>query len=395
MQAESSAPMIVLPDHLFDGIADVPQSGMAVVIEAGRIAAVRPATAEDHGSPGAISPAIAAPGFIDLQINGAGDVLFNDAPTPATIACMAQAARKGGTAYLLPTFITQSGTDYQQAILAVEAAMAAKIPGVLGVHLEGPFISPSRPGIHPAKAIRGLTEADMAALCRPFAGKLLITLAPEEAPAAAIRRLAAAGLIVFVGHSMANYDDIQRAIAEGLRGSTHLFNAMSPCLSREPGVVGALLDSADLFAGIIADGHHVHPANLRLALDKMSADRLFLVTDAMPTLGGSSQGFNLLGKDIFLRDGILSDAQGQLAGAHLAMDEAVRNMMRFCGATAATALRMASTTPARAIGLGAELGVIRPGVRAGLTLLDKDFHATGVISDGTAFRAQTGETANG
>ena len=389
MENRSNAKRVILPDLLFDGVADAPQSGMAVVIEGGHITAVRMAKADDQSAPHILSPAIAAPGFIDLQINGAGGMLFNDSPTPETIECMITAARQGGTAYLLPTFITQAGTGYKQAIAAVDTAMAAAMPGVLGLHLEGPFISPKSPGIHPADAIRKLTEADLDTLCQPFSGKLLITLAPEEVTEGVIRRLANAGLIVFAGHSLASYECMQRASAEGLRGGTHIFNAMSQCRAREPGVVGALLDISDLFAGIIADGHHVHSANLRLAVQKISPDRLFLVTDAMPTLGSSSNFFNLLGKDIYLRDGVLSDASGQLAGAHIAMDEAVRNMISMCGLSAAAALSMASTTPARALGLQADLGVIRPGARAGLTLMDKKFYAIGVISDGAVFMQQT------
>jgi N-acetylglucosamine-6-phosphate deacetylase len=372
--------LIVLPEALFDGEAEQPRAERAVVIRHGHIHDV---TAAAHAPPGRVLRApVAAPGFIDLQINGGGGVMFNDAPTRETLRRMARAARRGGTAHILPTFITAPGTGYLAAMRTVREALTQAEPGTLGLHLEGPFLSPARPGIHPPDAVRKLAPGDLDALCEGVGGPLLLTLAPEEAPPGAIARLTKAGLTVFAGHSEADHAAMSRAAEEGLGGATHLFNAMSQIMGRAPGVVGAVFGNARLFAGIIADDIHVHPANLRLALQVMTERRLCLVTDAMATLDAPEASFTVNGKTIRQQDGRLADAEGRLAGAHLAMDEAVRNMCHLGGARRAQALRMASTTPAEALGLGAELGRIAPGYRASVTLLGDDLHALGTIVDG-------------
>ncbi len=376
-------PLVVLPESLFDGEMAQPVADRAVVIRAGRIVDVTAATRAPAGP--TLRAKLAAPGFIDLQINGGGGVMFNDAPGRDTLRRMAQAAQRGGTAHILPTFITAPGQAYLDAMRAVREALDAAEPGILGLHLEGPFLSPARPGIHPPEAVRPLTEADIALLCEGVGGPLLLTLAPEEASPGVIARLAAAGITIFAGHSEADHAAMARAADEGLRGGTHLFNAMSQITGREPGVVGAILDDKRLYAGIIADDVHVHPANLRLALRVMGERKLFLVTDAMATLDAPGACFVVNGKTIRQRDGRLADAEGRLAGAHLAMDEAVRNMIRFGGAGRAPALQMASTTPAELLGLGAELGRIAPGFRASMTFLDRDLRASGGLVDGLPF----------
>jgi N-acetylglucosamine-6-phosphate deacetylase len=365
--------------RLFPGGGRPPEADRAVEVAGSRIVSVRPrsevppgAAVRDHG--------IVAPGFVDLQINGGGGLLFNDAPTPATIAEMARAARKGGTAHILPTFITDAGASYVRALEAVEAAIAAGVPGCLGIHLEGPFLSPKRPGIHPPRHIRPLSAADaerIGAARHPC----LLTLAPEEADEALLGRLVAAGVTVFAGHSEATAEEIARAADLGLRGVTHLWNAMSQLQGRAPGVVGAALTDGRLAAGIIADGLHVHPLNLRLAAAAMG-ERLFLVTDAMPTLAAAIDGFALAGVPVRLVDGRLVSPEGTLAGAHLAMDEAVRNMVRLGGVSEALALDMASGRAAAAIGLGGELGRIAPGFRASLACLDAGLRAEAVMVDG-------------
>ncbi|MEM9627519.1 MAG: N-acetylglucosamine-6-phosphate deacetylase [Pseudomonadota bacterium] len=376
-------------EKLFDGLSDHPQLGRTVVIEDGLIVDVvaddpaLPAESEQFDTP------LLAPGFIDMQINGAMDVLFNDQPTVETISRIAQGARRGGCAYLLPTFITAGGQAYRQAMCAARDALDQGVPGVLGAHLEGPFLCKARPGIHDAAAIRMIEPADIDHLLDHRSGVRLITLAPEEQPPGTIQKLADAGWIVFAGHSDAGFDQMAFAMGEGLRGVTHVFNAMSQVTPREPGVVGSALADRGLFAGIIADGHHVHPANLRLAADRLGADRLCLVTDAMPTLFGTRTSFSLTGKDIHLSDGRLIEVDagenlvdGRLAGAHLSMIDAVRNMIRLTGVSTGEAIRMASATPAHALGLVGELGRIAPGYRAGLTLLDEGLGLLGVIVDG-------------
>ncbi|MBR9763937.1 MAG: N-acetylglucosamine-6-phosphate deacetylase [Rhodobacteraceae bacterium] len=372
--------IILRAGALHDGFGGAPRHDRALVIEDGCF------VEEFDGARAAalggqlIEAEVVAPGFIDLQLNGAGGVLFNDAPLPESLRTMAEGARRGGTAYFLPTFITDAGRKYQRAMEAVRAA-ARQLPEVIGLHLEGPFLSPARPGIHPADCIRPMADEDLAHLTQ-FDLPLMLTLAPEEAAPGQVAALARAGVRVFAGHSEGRFEDIAAAEDEGLSGATHLFNAMSQVAGRAPGVVGAVLDSGRLAAGIIADGQHVHPANLRLALARLGAGRLFLVTDAMSPLGTDVTEFDLLGKRIYRRDGRLSDANGVLAGADLSMIEAVRQMDALTGCGLGAAIRMASLTPAEVMGLGDSLGSVTPGKRAGLTLMDAELQVTAVMVDG-------------
>ena len=347
-----------------------------MVIRDGHIAELRPATAADKG----LRAAVVSPGMIDIQINGAADAQFNFAPTPETLARIAHGARQGGTAHILPTFITAPGTAYLQALSAVRQAMAQGVPGILGIHLEGPFLSPARPGIHDPAAIRPLDDGDVAALIREagdFPGPILLTLAPECQAPDRLARLAEAGIILFAGHSEAPAEALSH-----IRGATHLWNAMPGPTSRAPGIMSEVLGGDRLFAGLIADGHHVGPHALRLSL-RAAAGRLCLVTDAMLTLAGTATGFDLDGRRITLAEGRLTGPDGTLAGAHIAMDESLRRLIGLTGTDAVTALRMASRNPARALGL--ELGRIAPGAAASLSLFDAGLHATGVVTTGQLF----------
>jgi N-acetylglucosamine-6-phosphate deacetylase len=370
---------IIRARRLYDGQGGEPLDERAVVVREGRIAAVCPLAEAPEGDVLAEAD-IVVPGLVDLQINGAGGVLFNDQPDVAGLQAMAAGARKGGTAWFLPTYITDFDQRYGRAISAVADAIG-QVPGVVGVHLEGPFLSPLRPGIHPADAIRAMTDADIALIGKTGV-PLLLTLAPEQTTAGDIARLTAAGVTVFAGHSEAGFDDMTGAEAAGLRGVTHLFNAMSQMQGREPGVVGAVFASDRLFAGIIADGVHVHPANLGTALRVLGPDRLFLVTDAMSPLGTELAEFTLMGKRITRQGGILSGETGTLAGADISMIEAVTRTVELSGCSLADAIRMATLTPARAIGLEHEIGSIAPGKRAGLTLLSEGLEVQGVVVDG-------------
>jgi N-acetylglucosamine-6-phosphate deacetylase len=362
------------------------RADQAITLRDGRIDSLAPASARDRAIPVIAEAAIAAPGFIDIQINGAADHLFNDDPTVATIRAIAAGARGGGTAHLLPTFITSADEGRARAVEAARAAVAAGVPGALGLHLEGPFINPAKKGAHDPCHMRGLACSDVDALAAPWPGGVtLVTLAPETAERGAIAALTAAGVVVFAGHSDGRLDDYRAAQADGLSGFTHLFNAMSQMAAREPGAVGAAFALDETYAGLIADGLHVAPENLALVARAKRHDRIILVTDAMPTLAGARDHFILDGRRISLRDGRLVDESGTLAGAHLAMDEAVANMVRFSGVSADAALRMASENPARAIGFGDRLGRIAPGYRASLTLLDDDLRAQGVVVDGRLF----------
>jgi N-acetylglucosamine-6-phosphate deacetylase len=343
----------------------------AVVIEGDRIAALLPPSEVPPEMPHHVLPqgVWLAPGFIDTQVNGGGDVLFNDAPTPAGIAAIAGAHRQFGTTGLLPTLISDTPAKMRAALEAVEQAAAAN-PSILGIHLEGPFLSPDKPGAHDPAMLRRPTTQDGVELQARRAGVMLVTLAPEQVPDDFVARLVEAGVRVSLGHSAATYAQTKAALAQGLTGFTHLFNAMRPPTSREPGPVVAALEASEAWFGMIVDGHHVDPAMLRLAL--RGAARPMLVTDAMPSVGGSRSAFTLYGQEIGVRDGRCIRADGTLAGAHLDMASAVRNCVALLGVPLTQALRFASAEPASFLGLADTLGSIAAGYRADLVAFDPD-----------------------
>jgi N-acetylglucosamine-6-phosphate deacetylase len=353
--------------HVFDGAAV--HEDTAILIDGGKIAGIVPRNAVLGKTPLRELPdnAWLAPGFIDIQVNGGGDVLFNDAPTPDAIRAIVKAHRKFGTTALLPTLISDSAEKMAVAMAAVDSLVGVE-PGVLGIHLEGPFLSPEKPGVHDPRALRRPTAQDLAALTAQHQGVTLLTLAPERVAAEFIRKLAAAGVRISLGHSMATYAQTQAAMAAGLTGFTHLFNAMRPLESREPGPIGAALESAQAWYGLIVDGVHVAPPMLRLAL--RGAGHPMLVTDAMPPVGGTRSSFMLGGETIVVRDGRCARTDGTLAGAHLHMAGAVRNCVRLLGVPLTDALRFASTHPAQFLGLGQTLGKLAPGFRADMVALD-------------------------
>ncbi len=314
-----------------------------------------------------------APGLIDLQVNGGGDLMFNNAPCEATLAAMLDAHRATGTTAMMPTLISDTRARQEQAVAAVRAARASGNPGILGIHLEGPYFEVARRGAHHADMIRQARTEDIAWMCSLGDLEVIVTLAPEHALPGQIRELAASGIHVCAGHTNASYEQIMAAVAEGLEGVTHLFNAMSPVTSRAPGTVGAALAEASLWAGIIADGHHVHPANIRLARQVKPAGRLVLVTDAMASVGGSRAGFTLYGEQIRESGGKLVNSSGALAGSAIGMIDAVRYGVRSVGIPLAECLRMASLYPAAILGLDRCLGRIAPGYRADLVHFDEQF----------------------
>jgi N-acetylglucosamine-6-phosphate deacetylase len=350
----------VAADHIFDGI--ILRHNAAVLIEGEAITRIVHRTEVPRDTPMHALPegAWLAPGFIDVQVNGGGDVLFNDSPTPDAVTTIARAHRKFGTTGLLPTFITDAPEKMATAIDAVQAAMEYE-PSVLGIHLEGPFISPERPGVHDPKFIRRITPDDIALLTKPRKGVTSITVAPECMPKAAIAELAKAGVRVSLGHSMATYEQTRAAISEGLTGFTHLFNAMPQISSREPGPVAAALELTEVFYGLIVDGEHVDPASLRVAL--RGVGRPMLVTDAMPPVGGSRASFMLYGNQITVNGGKLTRKDGTLAGAYLTMAQAVNNCVRMLGLELQIAIRLATLNPASFLGL-TNLALIAPGYRA-------------------------------
>ncbi len=357
----------VAADYVFDGV-DVHRD-CGVLIDDSRIAAVAPrgdlSPSIDlyHSPPGAWL----APGFIDVQVNGGGDVLFNADPTPEGVAKIINAHRKFGVTALLPTLITDTDDVMMAALKAVETIMAHD-PGVLGIHLEGPFLSPEKPGVHRRDLIRKPEPHHAHMLATFVHGVLLVTLAPEQASAGFIATLIAAGAKVALGHSMANYAQTRAAMAQGVLGFTHLFNAMPPLCAREPGPVAAALESTDAFYGLIVDGEHVAPAMLKLAMRGLGHP--MLVSDAMPPVGGSSCEFTLQGKQITVRDGRCSTSEGLLAGSSIGMATAVRNCVRLLSLPLERALQLASAEPASFLGLGRSLGRLSPGYRADMVAFD-------------------------
>ncbi len=343
----------------------------AVVIDEDRIAAI---VAESDVPAGAervdLAGGTLVPGFIDTQVNGGGDVLFNDNPSVAGIAAIGAAHRRFGTTGFLPTLISDDLEVMAAAVEAVDAAIGEGVSGVLGIHLEGPFLNPERKGIHSAEKIRALSPDAMAVLTRPGRGKRMVTIAPETVAPEDIRQLTDAGIIVSAGHTQADCATVMTALDHGLRGFTHLFNAMSPLTSREPGTVGAALYDDKSWCGIIVDGFHVDPLVLRLALRAAPLRRFMLVTDAMPSVGGTKE-FTLNGERIQARDGKCVSASGTIAGSDLDMATALRNCVELLGLSLADASMLASTNPAAFLGLEGELGTIAPGHRADLVLLDE------------------------
>lgn len=317
------------------------------------------------------------PGFVDTQVNGGGGVLFNDSPTVEGIGVIGAAHRRFGTTAFLPTLISDDLNTVDAAMRAVEQAINAGASGVVGIHLEGPFLSAARKGVHdPAKFLR-LDPAAIALLSSLQVGKTLVTLAPEECEAADIASLVSAGVIVAVGHSNATYRQTIDAFAAGVTGVTHLFNAMSPFNHRAPGVVGAALESRSVYCGLIPDGHHVDPVAMRVAVNARARDRFMLVTDAMPSVGTSDRRFALQGRRISVVDGVCVDENGVLAGSDLDMATALRNMVAMAGVTLAEASVMASAAPAAFLGLD-DRGVLVAGARADLVWLGRDLAVRGV-----------------
>jgi N-acetylglucosamine-6-phosphate deacetylase len=317
---------------------------------------------------------VLAPGFIDLQVNGGGDLLFNNAPTQATLDIMLGAHRCRGTTAIVPTLLSDTREQQERAVAVVRSAMATGTGGILGIHLEGPFFEPARRGAHSASMLRRPSEEDIDWLASLRDLRVIVTLAPEQCEPGQIERLADSGIILCAGHTEARWEQIDDAAAHGLQGVTHLYNAMSTLSARAPGAVGAALADDRLWAGIIADGHHIHPVNIRLAHRAKPPGRLVLVSDAMATVGGELGEFALYGETIRESAGRLVNADGALAGSAIGLIDAVRYCVETVGLELAECLRMASYYPAAILGLEDRLGRIAPGYRADLVhFLDQTY----------------------
>ncbi len=348
---------------------------LAIVIESGRITALISDAAPMLGQADEqvdLGGGWLLPGFIDAQVNGGGGVLFNNRPDVATLRTLAQAHRRFGTTGLLPTLISDDVQVMRAAIAATRQAISEGVPGVLGIHLEGPYIAPARKGTHDPAKFRVPDAAEIALAASLDNGVTLLTLAPERVPLESIRALVERGVVVAAGHTAASYEEARAGLEAGIRGFTHLYNAMSPLTGREPGAVGAALEDRDSWVGIIADGVHVHPASLRVALAAKPRGKVMLVTDAMPPVGADDPSYELYGEVITAVDGVVRNAAGSLAGSALDMATAVRNSVQLLGVSLAEAARMASTYPAQFLNLDDRYGHIAEGHHADLVLLDDD-----------------------
>ncbi|OQP36023.1 MULTISPECIES: N-acetylglucosamine-6-phosphate deacetylase [Pantoea] len=322
-----------------------------------------------------VSGALIAPGFIDLQLNGCGGVQFNDdidALSVETLEIMQRANEKSGCTSFLPTLITSSDALMKRAIDTMRAYKRQHQNQALGLHLEGPWLNKAKKGTHNPDLIRLPDPALVRYLCDNADVITKVTLAPENAGDAVIRQLTEAGIIVSAGHSNATFDEAKAGFRAGVTFATHLYNAMPTFAGREPGLIGALFDSPDVYCGIIADGLHVHYANVRNA-KRIKGDKLVLVTDATAPAGAQIDKFIFAGKTIYYRNGLCVDENGTLSGSAITMIESVRNAVEHVGIALDEALRMATLYPAQAMGVDKQLGTVEAGKVANLTVFTRDF----------------------
>ncbi|GLX81372.1 N-acetylglucosamine-6-phosphate deacetylase [Thalassotalea eurytherma] len=350
--------------RLFDG--EIFHHNCQVVIHDGRIAKITPVPANVEVE----YKGLLVPGFIDLQVNGGGGVLFNTTPTLAGIRQMFSAHAKFGTTAMLPTFITDNVEQMALAAEAVSQAIAENTLGILGIHFEGPHLSVAKKGAHSAEFIREISDAEWQILSRKDLGQIIVTLAPENVSVQDISKMVSMGIKVCLGHTNAGYQTAQRAIDAGASGFTHLYNAMSPMTSREPGVVGCALLNDQTYSGIIVDGHHVEYTSCEIALKAKAPGSVFLVTDAMPPVGTDDNEFAFFDRTVHLNDGKLTSTTGELAGSVLDMATAVKNTYQHVNVSLDEAVRMASLYPANYINQNKQRGLIKANYHADFVLLD-------------------------
>ncbi|KDM93220.1 N-acetylglucosamine-6-phosphate deacetylase [Photobacterium galatheae] len=322
-----------------------------------------------------------SPGFIDLQLNGCGGVMFNDEITAETIHTMHKANLQSGCTSFLPTLITSSDEDMRAAVFAAREYEESYQNHSLGLHLEGPYLNVMKKGIHSVEHIRRSDDDMIDFLCENADIITKVTLAPEQTPETHIEKLAHAGIVVSAGHTNATYVEARKGFAAGITFSTHLFNAMTPIAGREPGMVGAIYDTPEVYTGIIADGFHVDYANIRIA-HRIKREKLILVTDATAPAGADIDHFIFVGKKVYYRNGKCVDENGTLGGSALTMIEAVQNSVEHVGIALDEAIRMATLYPARAIGVDKKLGAVKKGMVANLAIFDRDFRVRATVVNG-------------
>ena len=354
----------------------------AVVVENGLIKQVCPvAELPDGIEVRDLDGANLSPGFIDLQLNGCGGVMLNDEITAETMQIMHRANLKSGCTSFLPTLITSSDEDMRAVITAAREYHNQYQNQSLGLHLEGPYLNVAKKGIHSVDHIRKSDSEMIDLICENRDLVAKVTLAPELNDPEHIERLHKAGVVVSIGHTNATYAEARKGFESGITFATHLFNAMTPMVGREPGVVGAIYDTPEVYAGIIADGFHVDYANIRIA-HKIKGEKLVLVTDATAPAGADMEYFIFVGKKVYYRDGKCVDENGTLGGSALTMIEAVQNTVEHAGIALDEALRMATLYPATAIGVESKLGRIKKGMVANLAVFDRDFNVKATVVNG-------------
>ena len=377
---------VIAVAQLFDG--EQWHHNVQVHVSNGKIQAISAA------NPESVLAGKLVPGFIDIQVNGGGGALFNTAPTVSALKTMVQAHAQFGSTGLMPTVITDSVAVMEQAADAVAAAIAQGEPGILGIHFEGPHLSVPKRGVHSTTYIRELSEAELAVYARNDIGIKMVTVAPENVSAEQIKQLVALNVRVCLGHSNADGATVQKALAAGASGFTHLYNAMSPLTSREPGMVGVALTDANSWCGIILDGHHVDVTAAKLALLAKPQGKLLLVTDAMSPVGTSQTEFPFFAGKVTREGSKLTNEHGSLAGSVLDMAAAVQFAVEHLAVSQGEAVRMASLYPAEYLEIATTKARLLPGYSADMVLLDNNGHAIATWIDGGLVFQQIEKTHN-
>lgn len=320
-------------------------------------------------------------GFIDLQLNGCGGVMFNEETSIRTLEIMQETNLKSGCTSYLPTFITDTDEGMKRAVQTMREYLSQYQNQALGLHLEGPYLSVAKKGVHRPEYIREASAEMIDFFCKNSDMITKMTIAAENSTMDYLPKLRDAGIIVSVGHSNATYAQTKARIEQGVEFATHLHNAMSPVSGgREGGVVGAVLDS-DIYAGIIVDGLHVDWSNIRIA-KKLKGDKLIIVTDSTAAAGADIEQFIFVGKTVKVIDGKCVDEFGALGGASITMIESIRNVIQHCDISLEEAIRMCTLYPARAIRIDDKLGSVEVGKIANLAVFDNQFKVIGTAVNG-------------
>jgi len=367
----------VIAPNIYDGFERHGPS--AILIEDRRIVGRVPeGEIPSHYNVERLPGGILTPGLIDLQVNGGGGVLLNNNPTAEGLVAVAAGHASAGVARVLATVISDKREVTSEFVDAGVTAAGDPDSGILGVHIEGPFFSPDRNGVHRRAVLRTLDESDWRWIRQAATVPAILTLAPEQVDPDDIRKMVELGIRVSAGHTNATHADVVRAIDAGLSGFTHLFNAMRPMSGREPGVVGTALSSPDTWCGIIADGIHVHLESLRLAFNAKPRGKMYLVSDAMATIGAREKTFELYGETIREVDGRLVNAEGRLAGSAISLTDAVRFCVTELKLPFDEAVTMASRYPAEYLRVDDRFGSLLSGRMADLTWFDDQLNVTGL-----------------